>query len=284
MTRVFINYRRQDAGAPSDALYERLAVRLGPSSVFRDLQSINPGAEFPEVIAEAVRSSDVVLALVGDRWLSVLDEHGQRRIDDPRDFVRLEIATALGQDVPVIPVLVDGARMPPPEDLPLSVAGITRRNALPLRTARLEVDVEQILRAVLDIGARDRRAGQDRLPIELAGTWVSTGGGDALLQYDFYKDGTYEHVGVIQQDRPSGRFLFQVYHAGEVTVSGNSLRLVPFRSDASLQDPEFPDRNYVDKPRNAEQTTFEWRLQASGTGLLLTLSDATGSMVAYRHP
>ena len=105
-SRVFISYRREDSGYPAGWLFDQLAASLGADRVFKDVDSIEPGEDFAEVISDAV-SSCAVLAVIGDRWLAAADEDG-RRLDDPGDFVRLEIEAALTRGVRVIPVLVGG--------------------------------------------------------------------------------------------------------------------------------------------------------------------------------
>ena len=142
--RIFISYRREDAGYPAGWLFDQLAARLGADRVFKDVDSIEPGDEFADVIAEAVRSCAVLLAVIGDRWLTAADEDG-RRLDDPGDFVRLEIEAALTRAVRVIPVLVDGARMPRPDQLPASLARLARRQAIELSHSRFSADLTGLL-------------------------------------------------------------------------------------------------------------------------------------------
>jgi TIR domain-containing protein len=93
--RIFISYRREETAYPAAWLYDRLAARFADDQVFKDVDSIELGDDFVEVITGAVGSCDVLLALIGDRWLTVTDEDGQRRLDDPNDFVRVEIEAAL---------------------------------------------------------------------------------------------------------------------------------------------------------------------------------------------
>lgn len=147
--RIFISYRRADTAYPAGWLFDRLAEHFGPEQVFKDVDSIQLGEDFAEVIAAAVASCDVLLVLIGDQWLTATGEDGDRRLFDPKDYVRLEIESALARDVLVIPVLVDGARMPRPGELPPSLAGLTRRQALELSPSRFDSDTSQLLR-VLD--------------------------------------------------------------------------------------------------------------------------------------
>jgi hypothetical protein len=139
--RIFISYRREETAYPAGWLYDRLADRFGGGQVFKDVDSIQLGDDFVEVITSAVGSCDVLLALIGDEWLTITDDHGRRRLDNPDDFVRLEIEAALTRNVRVIPILVDGARMPRADQLPGSLAKLVRRQALELSPARFDFDL-----------------------------------------------------------------------------------------------------------------------------------------------
>lgn len=142
--RVFICYRREDAGYPAGWLFDQLAARLGADRVFKDVDSIEPGDDFEEVITGAVESCAVLLAVIGSRWVGAAGPDG-RRLDDPGDFVRLEIEAALTRGVRVIPVLVDGARMPRPDRLPACLAPLARRQAVELSHARFTADLADLL-------------------------------------------------------------------------------------------------------------------------------------------
>lgn len=134
MPRLFISYRRADSRKDAGRLYDRLAQTFGHDNVFKDVDDIPFGSDFRGVIAEAVGSCDVLLALIGRQWIGVTDEHDQRRLDNPGDFVRIEIETALERDgCTVIPVLVDSAPMPGSGDLPDSLHELAYKNAVIVR-------------------------------------------------------------------------------------------------------------------------------------------------------
>ena len=160
--RIFMTYRREDTAYPAAWLFDRLAGYFGRDQVFKDIDSIELGDDFVEVITAAVGSCDALLALIGDRWLSSTGRDGQRRLDDPDNFVRLEIEAALARNVRVIPILVEGAQMPRAEELPTSLAKLARRQALELSPARFDADTRRLLR-VLDrtIAEAKERARQD---------------------------------------------------------------------------------------------------------------------------
>jgi hypothetical protein len=142
--RIFISYRRDDSRGYAGRLQGDLSRRYTEEHVFRDVE-IPPGADFGEYITGLVDKCNVVLAIIGPRWLDARDREGERRIDDPDDWVRLEIERALARDgVEVIPVLVDGARLPPREELPPSLLGLRRRNAFELSDSRWDYDLDQL--------------------------------------------------------------------------------------------------------------------------------------------
>lgn len=146
--RVFISYRRQESSGLAGRLYDRLAARFGDDQVFMDVDTIALGVDFAEVISQAVSTCEVLLAVIGPRWLTVTDEDGRRRLDDPDDIVRLEIAAALERDIRVIPILVEGAVMPRGQQLPEALEGLARRNALILRHESFRSDADRLLAAV----------------------------------------------------------------------------------------------------------------------------------------
>jgi WD40 repeat protein len=143
--RIFMSYRREDTDYPAAWLYERLASHFASNQVFKDIDSIELGDDFVEVITAAVQSCEVLLALIGNRWLTAPGQDGQRRLDDPDDFVRVEIEAALARGVRVIPALVEGARMPRADELPASLAKLTRRQALELSPGRFDLDTWRLL-------------------------------------------------------------------------------------------------------------------------------------------
>src|SRR5690348_6411417 len=145
--RIFICYRREETAYSAGWLFDRLADRFG-GQIFKDVDSIEPGDDWVEVITTVVGSCDVLLALIGDRWLTITDEDGRRRLDDPDDFVRLEIEAALARDVRVIPILVEGARMPRADELPASLSKLARRQALELSPSWFDVGTERLLRVL----------------------------------------------------------------------------------------------------------------------------------------
>lgn len=144
---VFINYRREDTAGHAGRLFDRLSSRL-PGRVFMDVDTIEPGVDFAEVIGQAVGKCEVLIVMIGREWLRVKDAAGSRRLTNPEDFVRLEVAAALQRNIRVIPVLVEGATMPRPDDLPPDLARLARRNAIELSDARWAFDVDRLIRTI----------------------------------------------------------------------------------------------------------------------------------------
>src|SRR5712692_2148629 len=108
--RIFINYRRDDAAGDAGRLHDALSAHFGKGSVFMDIDTIKPGADFAEVISQAVGSCEVVVTVIGKSWLGVADAAGGRRLDDQQDLVRMEIQAALERKIRVVPALVQGAQ------------------------------------------------------------------------------------------------------------------------------------------------------------------------------
>ena len=144
-SRIFVSYRREDSAYPAGWLFDRLVDHFGADQIFKDVDSIELGDDFVERITGAVGSSAVLLSVIGKRWLTVTGEKRQRRLDDPGDFVRLEIEAAFERGVRVIPVLVDGARMPQAAELPDSLAQLAHRQALELSPNRFGSDTGRLL-------------------------------------------------------------------------------------------------------------------------------------------
>ena len=138
MASIFVSYRRTDAAGHAGRLYDQLANRFGAANIFKDLDSMEPGADFAEVIEDTVARCDALIAVIGSDWLS-------SRLEDPEDWVRLEIAHALARKVRVVPVLVEGAKMPAPTDLPEDLSALSRRHAVDLSETGWHAQVTELL-------------------------------------------------------------------------------------------------------------------------------------------
>lgn len=151
MADIFISYRRQDTRADAGRLYDRLRAHFGDKHVFMDIDDIAPGDNFVEVLNATLAECDVLIALIGPHWAD--GESGARRLDDPDDFVRVEVATALRRRIPVFPVLVNGSAMPQAQQLPEELSELVSRQALEIDDARFHQDVDRLIAALTGAGA-----------------------------------------------------------------------------------------------------------------------------------
>jgi len=148
VSKIFICYRRDDSGGYTGRLHDALSSEFGPDRIFRDLDTIGPGDDFVQAISRGVESCAVFLAVVGRNWLTAADHDGRRRLDSPSDHVRSELKEALDRDVRVIPVLVQGASMPQPADLPDPLKPFADRNAIKLDDDDWSSDVHRLVEAI----------------------------------------------------------------------------------------------------------------------------------------
>ena len=133
MKDIFLSYRRSDSSTITGRIHDHLRLKFGAQRLFKDVDSIPAGADFRDVVTDAVAQCKVFIAVIGDDWLEQTDSDGRRRIDNPDDYVHLEIATALQRGIPVIPVLVDGTPLPGAADLPPPLQPLSYRQAIPVR-------------------------------------------------------------------------------------------------------------------------------------------------------
>lgn len=222
--RVFISYRREDAAGYAGRLEEALERRIGRHSVFRDVQDIAPGDDFVQVIRDRLAGAHGVLVLMGPRWAGG-DAPGRRRIDDERDFVRLEVQAALESGGRVVPLLLPGATMPGEDALPAPLKALAQRNALTITDEHWDADIDRL---VASLGLMRRRA---VWPWALGGAVVAAAAVGALCLWRTGPpaDPSARLLGVWQADvrydwgdRYTERFEFK-RHAGELTGTAGFL-------------------------------------------------------------
>ena len=149
MPKIFISYRRDDSQSVADRLHEKLEGHFGAGNVFFDVDSIPVGRNFVEYLDEYVSQCDVLLAVIGSRWLDAKDKNGALRLHDENDFVRIEIASALGRGITVIPVLVEGGTVPPTDALPPQIGQLSFMNAAHVRPGRdFRRDIDDLIKAL----------------------------------------------------------------------------------------------------------------------------------------
>ena len=197
--QIFISYRRDDSAGYTRAIYDRLVQHFSKDRVFMDVDAIEPGLPFDEAIKHALDKCEVLLVVIGRHWLDTRDGLGPR-INDPQDFVRLEIAAALSRNIRVIPVLLDGARMPGEDELPEALGALARRNALEIRNSRFDVDTGTLIMAVRKALGETENAAQsssglstENLRPDINGSW------EADVTYDW----------------PNARYVEKFYFRGE---------------------------------------------------------------------
>jgi hypothetical protein len=174
MGGIFISYRREDSAGWTGRLAERLKQKFGAEAIFMDIDTIQPGADFADALRAAVGACDVLLAMIGPEWSLATNAEGQTRLEDPKDWVRTELTTALSRSIPVIPVLVGGASLPKLATLPDDLKKLFNYQAHELTDKRWEFDSSQLVQVLEKVvqGAKPKR---NIVQTILAGrsTWVA---------------------------------------------------------------------------------------------------------------
>ena len=164
--KVFISYRREDSNSIAGRIRDSLARAFGDGNVFKDDESLSYGHDFGQEIKEKVGACDALVAIIGPYWLTSAKADGTRRLDDPADWVRIEIEAALERGIPVVPLLVNGAVTPRPDELPPTLAKLSTRNGLPVRSGP---DFPNDMgRLTNDLARRHRASGWTRRRVVLA--------------------------------------------------------------------------------------------------------------------
>lgn len=136
MAKIFLSYRHEDSIDIAGRIYDWLALRMDSGDLFMDVDSIPAGVDFRTYIQGAIRQSRLMLVVIGQKWLPVTNSAGLRRLDDPGDFVRIEVESAIQHNIPIIPLLVQNAPMPAAGQLPPSLAQISYLNAIAVRSGQ----------------------------------------------------------------------------------------------------------------------------------------------------
>jgi hypothetical protein len=159
--RIFIGYRRDDSSGTAGRLHDRLVPAFGRKKLFMDVDDIPAGVDFSSYLNDQLATCDVFLAVIGPNWLDAKDDSGHRRLDNPNDFVAVEIAAALGRNIRVIPITVDGAQVPKATQLPDLLKPLALRNAIEIRNAYFGRDAETLIKKVRE-ALKDKRRGRAR--------------------------------------------------------------------------------------------------------------------------
>jgi hypothetical protein len=182
--RIFLTYRRDDSAGHTGRIADRLKREFGEDSLFMDVDAIPLGVDFRKRINDEVARCDVLIAAIGNRWMT--DDTSQRRIDNPLDPVRIEISAALQRDIPLIPILSDGTKIPNAQLLPDDVKGLADRNGLNVRHETFHSDLDRLVRELRQISHREEvnvepstKSIADRISSSV--TWQRIAGGVTIL-------------------------------------------------------------------------------------------------------
>jgi TIR domain len=162
-TKVFISYRREDAAGHAGRVHDRLVKEFGANLLFMDVDGIPLGVNFVKALQEEVAKCGVLLAVIGPDWLTVRDKDGQRRVDNPNDYVRVEIATALQREIPVIPILLEGTPVPSADQLPKDLQELSLRNGINVRHSSFHSDMDRLIRGLKSKPAEQGTWSQSRM-------------------------------------------------------------------------------------------------------------------------
>lgn len=191
MGNIFISYRRGDSIASAGRIRDHLVQAFGRKRVFVDVDDIPHGQDFVKTLQSKLAESEILLAIIGPTWLDARDADGRRRLDDPEDFVAIEIGSALTRDkIAVIPVLIDGAKMPAAAELPEALKGLARRNAIEVRNTQFSSDADRLIKSLAPImGGAGSGLSRGKIMAAVAGLLALGGGaffGWPMLQEMLY--------------------------------------------------------------------------------------------------
>ena len=219
---VFISYRRDDTAGFAGRIYDRLTNALGRESVFIDVDNIPAGLDFVDVLSERVGRCDALVAIIGRNWLASADKTNLRRLDDLTDFVRIEIEAALDRNVPVIPVLVDGAVMPQADDLPDGLKKLARRQGIQISHTRFDADAERLTDALTRIEGKTPADADARLPAPVpkprggAARWLLPAAGLVAIAggagFFYEQHGAHQGDSLARKRRPNQPLTFSKRH------------------------------------------------------------------------
>ena len=165
MSGIFISYRREDSIAYAGRLFDRLADQFGEEQIFMDIDTMKLGRSFVKQLEDAVSACDVLIAVIGKNWLTATDEAGHCRLDNPKDFVRIEIKTALERDIPVIPLLVGGATIPEATSLPDDIANLSELHGMELSDTRFRADAARLIDQLAEYVSKESAKGSPVLEV-----------------------------------------------------------------------------------------------------------------------
>ena len=309
MGSVFISYRREDSEGQARALFQDLVAKLGRGAVFMDVDSIALGRDFREALQERLSTCDLMLVLIGRDWLSGKDSTGRRRLDNPADFVRQEIAAGLKRKIPITPLLLQGAQMPTAEQLPESIGELAYRSGFELSHKRWDSDVQELMKRLglaapadtpADGGAHSAAASSPPPRKSRFATWFATAalaivalaiaGGGFLYRGKSGQDRNTEAskseiappakvTAANAAESAKGREYTHYFDAADVQLridSANSYKSSPFTVDKLDLDKDFRIEFKIKSTRNGGSTRYGIAWNYSPDDFLLFTVHSTG--------
>jgi TIR domain len=240
---VFLSYRREDAAPYARMLKDELSRRISDARVFMDLDSIEAGVDFAEVIRDTIESSAVLVALIGRQWAVLSDEGGRRRLDDPDDYVRLEIQSALERDIRVIPVLVDGAKPPRQQQLPAELQKLARLNAFELSNDRYQYDRDRLVTLIQGVLAGESSPGTGHQPPSPDTDAATVSRPGRLQPEEIPEDeAAQEHVEPVRSDRAQATRVLAEAERIAYSITDDASRAAALAAVAKALKATDPDR------------------------------------------
>lgn len=271
---LFLSYRRVDTGGYAGRLADALEERFGKGSVFHDVETIAPGTDFVAAIHAGVDSASVLLLLIGDDWIDARDASGTRLLDREDDFVRIEAARALARGKTILPLLVEGAKMPSLADLPSDLQRLARQQALELSDSRWAYDVDRLVDAIRPYAPvqapAPARKMRRRMLLALTGLAATVALGGAVY---------------LRRDRPpnlTGRWELPNGSVWTITQDGRRLTI----EETHYLSKEIWKRGTGSVDDDAIRVSFSWVFErrAPETGSLKLSADGRMLMGEMRHP
>jgi hypothetical protein len=252
MANIFISYRRDDSAGYAGRLYDTMNAQLGEGMAFMDVEGIGPGQNFANVLEENLENCVALVAVIGPRWLTITNDVGQRRLDEPGDFTRMEIASALRRSIPIFPLLVAGAKMPIREQVPEELALLTSRQAVSAGDVYFQRDVSRLMDALQILLPKPQREAN------FAGRW------EAAITYEWGDHYQEVFQFEMEEDDVSGTASYLGTNRGFVagTVKGNKI--------------EFTTKSYTMLGDKTYEEKHQYRGLLSGDDIRFTLMTDSG--------
>lgn len=280
--KIFISYRREDTSGESGRLKDKLEQVFGPENIFYDVETLEAGLNFDQSIAKALSESKVLLAMIGPHWLKVVDSKGISRIQKPDDWVRKEITEALKRNLRVIPILVNGAEMPDPEELPEELKELSLKHAQELSSSRWNYDVGELTKVLEKIIVKKpepKPQPQPRSnpvpfspPVPQPKSWWAK-------NYLWVLGGAVVFFGLIALCSNPETEIYPVDDFGSVTTDYPVADSTPMSGTVGV--PDFEDTESQSAEQFELDLAGEWNLYLNGQKVSIFAFSQNGSNVAY---